>query len=104
MKDPISIFKEYCRNNNMRYTPERELIVKEIYSQDGHFDVDELFLRIADEEDVFRLRKLIISMGIALYEYEMGELAGASDKGGTADNSSLIRRFGYKKKLLELVS
>ncbi len=64
--------------------------------------VDELLLRIADERDAFRLRKLVVEMGIALYEYEIGELADASGKEGAPDNSSLIRRFGYKKKLLEL--
>ncbi|MEA3342891.1 MAG: hypothetical protein U9Q92_01875 [archaeon] len=65
--------------------------------------VDDLLLMIVDERNASRLRKLVVEMGIALYEYELEELVSVSGKAGAVDNSSLIRRFGYKKKLLELV-
>jgi len=56
-KDPIAIFKDYCRSNKMRYTPEREIVIKEIYRRDGHFDIDELFLRIRSRYPNIKLAK-----------------------------------------------
>ena len=45
-QDPKSIFKEYCRKKGMRYTPERAIVIDEIYRRDVHFDIDSLFLSI----------------------------------------------------------
>ena len=57
MDSPKGIFKEYCKNNGMRYTPEREIIIDEIYCKDGHFDADELFLRIRNRYPKIKLAK-----------------------------------------------
>lgn len=57
MDNPIDIFKQYCKNNGMRYTPEREVIIAEIYRKDGHFDIDELFLRIRNRYPKIKLAK-----------------------------------------------
>lgn len=57
MNDPITIFKEYCKKKGMRYTPEREVIIKEIYNKEGHFDIDELFLHIRNRHRKIRLAK-----------------------------------------------
>ncbi len=42
----LKVFRDYCAKMRMRYTPERELIIKEIYREDGHFNVDALYARI----------------------------------------------------------
>ncbi len=42
----IKLFREYCSKKKMRYTPEREMIIKEIYGANGHFNVDKLFSRL----------------------------------------------------------
>ena len=57
MNNPVSIFKEYCRKNAMRFTPERRMIIEEIYRKDDHFDIDELFLRIRKHYPKARLAK-----------------------------------------------
>ncbi|MFC1807553.1 Fur family transcriptional regulator [Candidatus Omnitrophota bacterium] len=57
MEEPKSIFKEFCKKNNMRYTPERGIIIDEIYKEDTHFDIDELFLRIRNSYPNIRLAK-----------------------------------------------
>ena len=90
MKDPISVFRQYCKEHKMRYTPERELIIKEIYRKDAHFDVDSLFLRIRNrypdiklaKGSVYRtiphliraglIRELLADGGHACYEYTLG--------------------------------
>jgi Fur family ferric uptake transcriptional regulator len=37
------IFREYLDNRQMRKTPERFAILDEIYSREGHFDIETLF-------------------------------------------------------------
>ncbi|MBN2126109.1 MAG: transcriptional repressor [Deltaproteobacteria bacterium] len=46
MGDEIKTFRSFISNNGLRNTPEREEIIREIFSRPDHFDVDELYLRI----------------------------------------------------------
>lgn len=55
--DPKQIFRQFCAKNNMRYTPERGLIIDEVYRKDGHFDVDKLFLRIRNRYPKIKLAR-----------------------------------------------
>ncbi len=73
------------------------------YDPGADADIDDLLLRVADENNVPELRKLIIELGITLYDYEMKVLAREQDKDEKIDNSNIIRRFGYKKKMLEII-
>ncbi|MFH1505026.1 MAG: Fur family transcriptional regulator [Candidatus Omnitrophota bacterium] len=57
IQDPKLVFKEYCKRQGMRYTPERDLIIEEVYRKDGHFDVDNLFLRIRNRFPKTKLAK-----------------------------------------------
>ncbi|MEE8359675.1 MAG: Fur family transcriptional regulator [Candidatus Omnitrophota bacterium] len=57
MEDQIGVFRSYCKKHGMRYTPERDVIINEIYRKDGHFDIDTLFLRIRNRYPKQRLAK-----------------------------------------------
>lgn len=41
----------------MRYTPERGVIIDEIYREDGHFDIDNLFIRIRNRYPKIKLAR-----------------------------------------------
>jgi len=56
-RNPKEIFKSYCEKNGMRYTPERDVIIEEIYRKEEHFDIDNLFLRLRNRYTNIRLAK-----------------------------------------------
>ena len=41
-QNPNDILNQYLENQGLRKTPERSIILDEIYNTDGHFDIDEL--------------------------------------------------------------
>jgi Fur family ferric uptake transcriptional regulator len=46
MTTEIDLFRSYIAQKGLRNTPEREEIIREIFSSGDHFDVDELYLRL----------------------------------------------------------
>ena len=63
-------FTEFLSSKGLRYTREREAIFKEVSSFKGHFDPDELFMRLrkknaaASRASVYRTIPLLIEAGI----------------------------------------
>lgn len=56
----IKVFREYCAKKKMRYTLERETIIKAIYSDRGHFHIDHLFSNLRKNNPDCRIAKTSI--------------------------------------------
>ncbi len=81
MKEKIEIFRQFVRSKGLRNTPERETIIREIFSTPEHFDVDELYLRLAEKKKkiskpaIYRLIPLLLEAGLIQEAYfEEGHL------------------------------
>jgi Fur family ferric uptake transcriptional regulator len=65
-KSELQVFREYLKKNRLRYTLEREQIIKEIFATHDHFDVDTLYLTIRQKgihiskASIYRLLPLLI--------------------------------------------
>ena len=60
--DPREYFTTYLRNNKFRITPERFQILDTVMGCEGHFDADDLFLKMkktAINNEIKRMRTSI---------------------------------------------
>lgn len=66
----LSAFKEFIKGKGLRYTREREVIMREISSTRGHFNPEELFIDMrarglkVSKASVYRTVALLIECGI----------------------------------------
>ena len=88
MGSELDILREYLARRNMRYTPEREAIVREIFARHDHFSADDLYLTLRKKKrrisraSIYRTLPLLISAGLVdpvfheggqtLYEHTYG--------------------------------
>jgi len=49
---PVDILNKYLENEGLRKTPERNIILEEIYKTNTHFDIDELFNIISKKNKI----------------------------------------------------
>ncbi len=121
----IEVFREYVRRKGLRFTPEREMIVREIFEIHDHFDVDELYLRLRNKgkklskASIYRTIPLLIDCGLIqevyheeghmhyehIYGYEphahircleCKRIEEFTDKRITAIEKDVIKRYGYR--------
>jgi Fur family ferric uptake transcriptional regulator len=68
--DEIEVFREFLHQRGYRHTPERELILREIFSRHDHFDIDELHFRLKrkggkiSKASIYRLVPLLLECGL----------------------------------------
>ncbi len=65
-KSELQVFREYLSKHGLRYTQEREHIIREIFATHDHFDVDTLYLSMrhkginVSKASIYRLLPLLI--------------------------------------------
>ena len=68
--EEIKVFRRYVKKTGLRNTPEREIIIQEIFSMHDHFDVDSLYLRLRNKKNniskasIYRTIPLLIESGL----------------------------------------
>lgn len=124
-KSELQVFREYLQKNRLRYTQEREQIIKEIFATHDHFDVDALYLTIRQKginiskASIYRLIPLLIDAGLIQdvffedghmhYEHiyghehhchlrciECGKIEEFTDPRLNDIEGDLVERFGFK--------
>ncbi len=69
-KTEIEAFRQHLKKSGLRYTPEREQIIREIFTTHDHFDVDTIYFRMrqsgtsVSKASVYRLIPLLIEGGL----------------------------------------
>ncbi len=69
-KSELQVFREYLQKHKLRYTREREQIIKEIFSTHDHFDVEAIYLSMrqkgiqVSKASIYRLIPLLIETGL----------------------------------------
>ena len=75
VKNEIEVFRDYIRKKGLRNTPEREMIIEEIFSSHDHFDVDNLFIRLKKRQkkvskpSIYRLIPHLLEAGLIQEAY-----------------------------------
>ena len=66
----IETFREFVREKKLRNTPEREVIIQEVFANHDHFDADDLFLRLRSKKkrvskaSIYRTIPLLVESGL----------------------------------------
>lgn len=74
----IEGFRQFIKKRGLKYTPEREEILREILSLKDHFDVDSLYLRLkgknskVSKASIYRTIPLLVEGGYIQEVYKKG--------------------------------
>jgi len=78
MENLISDFRSFIKKKGLKYTPEREEILREILEVGNHFDVESLYLRLKSKKSkiskasIYRTIPLLIEAGYIQEVYKQG--------------------------------
>lgn len=85
------IFRNYLKSNNHRQTPERFMVLEEIYRSDGHFDADDMYFGMKNRgfgvsrATVYNTLDLLVECGL-VQRHQFGK-----------NQSYYERAYGYRQ-------
>ncbi len=71
MLNEFDIFKDFLQQHNLRWTPQRKLILDTFLAQEGHIDIESLHARVRNQDPtigiatLYRTMKLLVDSGLA---------------------------------------
>jgi len=71
MVNELEIFKDFLKHHNLRWTPQRQLILEVFLQQEGHIPIENLHEKIQDQDStigiatLYRTMKLLVDSGLA---------------------------------------
>jgi Fur family ferric uptake transcriptional regulator len=81
VSEVVQNFKEFIKSKGLKYTPEREEILREILTCKEHFDVDELYMKLKkkgskiSKASIYRTIPLLIEAGYVQEVYKQDNRA-----------------------------
>lgn len=90
----IRVFRKYCSGKKMRYTPEREIIIREIYALGGHFNVEQLFSEIRRKNPKSTMAKTSIYRSVPFF-LDAGLLRESIAEAGQIFYECTLGRFDH---------
>jgi Fur family ferric uptake transcriptional regulator len=70
MDSEKEVFRKYLKQKGLKFTPEREIILDEVFTVHEHFDVEDLYQRLRDKEKyisrptIYRTISLLVDSGL----------------------------------------
>ena len=81
VSEVVENFREFIKSKGLKYTPEREEILREILECKEHFDVDELYIKLkkkgskVSKASIYRTIPLLIEAGYVQEVYKQNNRA-----------------------------
>ena len=70
MLNEYDIFKDYIKQFNLRWTPQRKLVLNVFLQQSGHVHIDDIYVGVREEDPtigiatIYRTMKLLVESGL----------------------------------------
>ena len=70
MKNSVSVFRSYLKSEKLKFTPEREAIIKAVVYLGKHFEADELLVKLRQKRSkiakasIYRTIRLLVDAGV----------------------------------------